>query len=85
MYSSNQILLGRNGNIGQKMANSRLLFQALLWDFNNNYFIEISRSHREFKISQDLDKISQDLTQILQDLPNFNTAMIVICMIANRH
>ena len=52
------------------------------------YFIEISRFHRDFKISyrfQDLDEISQDLTQILQDLPNFNTAMIVICMIANRH
>ena len=31
MYSNNsQILLSRNGNIGRKMANGRLLFQALV-------------------------------------------------------
>ena len=45
------------------------------------YFIGISRSHMDFKISygfQDLNEISQDLTQILYDLLNFSTVMIAI-------
>ena len=49
------------------------------------YFIGISRSHIDFKISMRFHRISRGSHSDLQDLPNFNTTMIVIWMIADIH